>query len=80
MSRNFFTLVGRVLQEEDEYHQWLQDVYGKDMRGLKKRNNKAKREIGPSDLLHTNPKIRSKASAIYRFQRSTKDDIQGKVD
>jgi hypothetical protein len=58
------------VREENEYHEWLMEVFGKSMKGLKKRNNKAKREIGPSDLLHTNEKIRAKAAAIYKYQRS----------
>lgn len=63
----------KTSREEQEYHDWLTSVYGKDMKGLKKRNNKARREIDPSDLLHTNIKIRNKAHAIYRYQRSIKD-------
>lgn len=70
---------GQIAREENEYHEWLRDVFGKDMRGLKKRNNKAKREIGPSDLLHTNEKIRTKAAAIYKYQRSIKNDSKGEA-
>lgn len=69
----------RTVREEIEYHEWLKDVYGKDMRGLKKRNNKARREIGPSDLLHSNDKIRNKASSIYKYQRSIKHDNEGEA-
>ncbi len=55
---------------DKEYHEWLAVVYGKGMHGQKKRVNKAKKRISPSDLIHENPKIRSKAHAIYLYQRN----------
>ena len=54
---------------EQEYQKWLANIYDQNMIGKKKRNNKAKRAIGPSDLVHTNPKIRAKAKRIFKTQK-----------